>query len=313
MDAIISFKTAQQAILAERLLLDAGEAVRVMPLPGSIAAGCGICLRLPPARRLTAAGILRAGGVRAQGVHVDVGGGYKPFPEPIFSSALGIGPDDAVAVVGCGGKTALANRLAAENRHLPVLFSTTTRIIMPAGGIVDHRLTPGADAEALAPGVNLACEPATDGKLCGFAADDLARLRPPGGLIVIEADGSRGLPLKGWAEYEPVIPSFTTVTVGVCVLWPLGRAFSKEIAHRPELFRKTAAIADGENVAIAHLAAMIGEMFRKAVGKKILYINQVETPEREQQAALLAERLGDLRVVAGSVRESRIVLPAGER
>jgi hypothetical protein len=50
MEAIISFESASSAIRAEKALLEAGFPVAVMPLPSSARAGCGICLRLPPAR-----------------------------------------------------------------------------------------------------------------------------------------------------------------------------------------------------------------------------------------------------------------------
>jgi hypothetical protein len=43
-----TFSTTRDAIEAERELLAAGLAVGVMPLPGSLGAGCGICLRIRP-------------------------------------------------------------------------------------------------------------------------------------------------------------------------------------------------------------------------------------------------------------------------
>lgn len=305
MNVILSFRTTRHAIAGERLLLDAGENVRVMPLPERIAAGCGICLRVALARRERAIAILEEGGVRIQGSHLRVDAEYWEFPAPVFSRALRIEQGDVVALVGCGGKTALANRVATENRHLPVLLSTTTRIIEPPDSIVDRRVH---DAEALNPGVNLAYGQQRGGKLCGIEAECLQRLCPFDGVTILEADGSRGLPLKGWAEYEPVVPTFTTTTVGVCSVRPVGSLFSPADAHRPEIFQEITGIRTGERVGIDHLAAMIEEMFRKAVGRRVLCVNQIETPEQERAARLLAERLSGMRVVAGSVRDGNAVV-----
>ena len=48
MEYILTFETTNHAILAEHCLVAQGIAVRIMPLPGSVRAGCGICLRLAP-------------------------------------------------------------------------------------------------------------------------------------------------------------------------------------------------------------------------------------------------------------------------
>jgi transposase len=67
-EVIFTFESSHYAIAAERQLLDAGIQVRVMPLPASIGAGCGICLRVWPDERTQAAGALTLAGIRPQGV-----------------------------------------------------------------------------------------------------------------------------------------------------------------------------------------------------------------------------------------------------
>lgn len=305
MDAIVSFKSTQDAIRGERLLLDEGETVRVMPLPGGIAAGCGICLRVPHERRERAKAVLEKGGIFPQGMHLLVDGRYMPFPVPLFTRALGLRPGDAAAIIGCGGKTSLLHRLATENRHLPVLLSTTTRIFPPPDDIVDRRLS---ETDEPGEGVNLLCDDCGE-KMCGVPPELMERRRPTDGLTLVEADGSRGLPLKGWAEHEPVVPDFVSVTVGVCTLWPVGLPFSPEVVHRPEIFRELVRIDMGETIHIDHIVLMIGEMFRKAVGRRALFVNQVESPEAERDVRILAAGFPGLRVVAGSLhRGSATVL-----
>jgi hypothetical protein len=48
MEFMFTFATTRDAIEGEKLLLAAGLTVGVMPLPGQIGAGCGICLRVSP-------------------------------------------------------------------------------------------------------------------------------------------------------------------------------------------------------------------------------------------------------------------------
>ena len=48
LESIICFESTAQAIMAEQALLEAAFAVRVMPKPASIKAGCGFCLRFAP-------------------------------------------------------------------------------------------------------------------------------------------------------------------------------------------------------------------------------------------------------------------------
>ena len=42
-------------------------------------------------------------------------------------------------------------------------------------------------------------------------------------VIICEADGSRGLPLKIHTDRDPVVPAFTTYTISVMGLWGIGR------------------------------------------------------------------------------------------
>lgn len=44
---LFAFPSTSCAILAEKILLEQNLLVTVMPLPASIKAGCGICLRVP--------------------------------------------------------------------------------------------------------------------------------------------------------------------------------------------------------------------------------------------------------------------------
>lgn len=233
----------------------------------------------------------------------------KQSASPAFTQALGLEPGDVVSVIGCGGKTSLIHRLALENRHHRVLISTTTKILPPPSHLVDWKLEPG---ESPRPGINLLGEERGP-KLGGAPFQTLIAACPADGLALLEADGSKQLPLKGWAEHEPVIPPFTTVTIGVVSLWTVGLPCGESIVHRLPLFQALTGAVKESSITLNHIASMITHprgMFQKAVGRQALLINQVETPDTLELAQELADLLPQTisPIVAGSVRQGKVTV-----
>jgi len=287
-DLLFVFDRTHAAIAAERTLLDGGFAVRVMPIPTAIIAGCGIGLRIDKARRAEAFALLQTQKITVEAYAI---GDTYPIVQakPVFSSALGLQPGDAVALIGCGGKTTLLHRLAAELRSEIILLATTTRILPPPATLIDQ-----INPEQLTAGVNLLHGGFDGAKLMPPEPKRLAALRPVGGYTLLECDGSKGLPLKGWAVHEPVVPPWTAATVGVCTLWPTDEALSAEYVHRPELFCALTGAEMGKSITLTHVAAMISHengLFSKTAGRRYLFINQVKTEEQELQVQNLISLL----------------------
>lgn len=84
-EIVLTFRTTQQAIAAEAALDTAQIAARVMPLPSSIRAGCGLCLRIAPADWQRAMAVLAQAAAIPQDVYTrTVHGGksaYQPYQE----------------------------------------------------------------------------------------------------------------------------------------------------------------------------------------------------------------------------------------
>jgi len=80
-EAVLVFAGAGESILAERLLLGAGLAVKVMPVPGSIRSGCGLCLRLPTAESGKAREVLAGSGIFPQLYGRNLENGKSTFSE----------------------------------------------------------------------------------------------------------------------------------------------------------------------------------------------------------------------------------------
>ena len=213
-------------------------------------------------------------------------------------------PPGVVSVVGSGGKTTLLRELADEfaNAGESVVLATTTRILpfeaiptLTAGGA-------GEVARALAERrVVCAALPAEAGKLAapsvGF--DCLAGIADH---VLIEADGSRRLPLKAHAVWEPVVPPETARTVLVVGASGFGRPVEQSV-HRPEVFCRVAGCA-AEDEATPELVALVIAAESLA---DVAVVNQCESPDALAAARELAECLSPLPVLAGSIREHDLV------
>lgn len=214
-----------------------------------------------------------------------------------------------VAIVGCGGKTSLLYALAQVYQNAKTLISTTTKIQRPG-----HLPFVAGKTEGL-PFAYVTGTPLENGKLGALDATLLAAHIKGADYSFLEADGSAGKPLKGWASYEPVIPPGTTHTVGVVSLGALGAVVGQHNTHRLPLFQKCTGAKAGEKVNARHLASMvwgIGGMMQQAKGEQIILINQVETKKQEAMAYALAIQLkqrGDPsgRYYIGSAQQGRFL------
>lgn len=229
-----------------------------------------------------------------------------------ISEMLSLRAGDAIAVVGCGGKTSLVNRLAEKNKAKKVLVAPTTKIRPMAGdGIV---FLTGRDAylsHMPQPGIHCfgTLNPDT-GKLSALPTKDIASIKNRYDIVLMEADGSRSLPCKGWLSNEPAVPAFATKTVAVVTLLGLGMPADEDHVLRLPEFCALAGLAPGDTITLDALATMVaapGGMLKNATGEVFLLINRVEDAAGFQRAKELAELIrqknpdGVGRFFAGSV------------
>ncbi len=205
------------------------------------------------------------------------------------------------SVIGSGGKTSL---LAALSRELvaqgaSVVLTTTTHIL-PFEGCP---LVTGADGEKVATelaGNRVVCvgTPGEAGKLAapGIAMDKLASLAD---YVLVEADGSRRLPLKAHAAFEPEVPACSAQTITVVGASGFGRPVG-EVVHRPEVFCGLAGCGPWDLATPQRVARVL---LAERLGDKVL-VNQVDASRDWEAAELLASYM-DVSVVAGSLRDPR--------
>jgi probable selenium-dependent hydroxylase accessory protein YqeC len=163
---------------------------------------------------------------------------------------------------------------------------------------------------------------AETGKLEALPPGVLEKTIPAYDLVLLEGDGSRGLPLKGWADHEPVVPPCTTLTIALIPISVLGQKISGETVFRLPQFLALCGAGEGDRISIAHLAALIrgGQgalnggtargLLSAARGKKLLFINQAEgrwDEARELAASLPADLSAGLEgIICGSVEQDRV-------
>lgn len=218
---------------------------------------------------------------------------------------LGLTRGSSLALIGGGGKTSLLFYFAEALARMGLLVFSGTSTKMK---LEKHFLTTPESAERalLEAASQLHQQPDGCGclitagepdearrKLAAFDPEFMKKLHALADCSVLEADGSKGLPLKMPASYEPVLYPFTTHILLVTGLSALGRPLG-EVLHRPELF---AAGPLTQRVTPALIAEVLnaGYLKRYAADPRLsLCFNQCDGPREE---AALAELLPLLKIL----------------
>lgn len=202
-------------------------------------------------------------------------------------------PRGVTAMVGGGGKTSLLLILARELSETARVLATTTAHIWPPPFETLLSPTPETVLAAFAHTNLLAAgDPAPDGKLREPAAlaRGWARLAE---YTLVEADGSRGLPLKAPAEHEPALPGDAALVVAVAGMSCAGHTVG-QAAHRPSLYAALAGLPEDAPVtpeAVARVLMHPNGQRKGVAGRFAVVLNQADTPQRLAFARDVAMRL----------------------
>ncbi len=200
-----------------------------------------------------------------------------------------------LSFVGAGGKTSLIFTLAAQaaSQGHAVLVTTTTRMWDPhrsMGGAAPYRfdrlfLDPASlgCAQRLPASITIlgmGIEGAT-GKLIGIAPDFPAGFEGLFDLVLVEADGAHGLPVKAPASHEPVLAVGSDAVVGVIGLDALGAAASDLHVHRLSRFLEIVGMPSDGIIGATELRALVEHplgLFKdvQAPSRRILVLNKAD-------------------------------------
>ncbi|HNW85790.1 MAG TPA: selenium cofactor biosynthesis protein YqeC [Candidatus Limiplasma sp.] len=210
-------------------------------------------------------------------------------------------PKGLTAAVGGGGKTSLLWRLALELSEKGRVVLATTTHIRPPQCLTLLDPTRQAVEDALKKVSLIAIgRPTPDGKLAEVKGLQ-GQYEGLADYVLIEADGSRGLPLKAPAEYEPALPAHVSLVLAVAGMDCVGRTVG-QAAHRPERYAAIAQAGLEDWVTPEMVATVLDHPYgqRKGVsGPMTVVLNQTDTPQRLMFARAVAERLReDVAIVA---------------
>jgi len=150
---------------------------------------------------------------------------------------------DVVSLIGAGGKTttliALGHELAEAGWR--VLATTTTRIGADQLDLMPHAATITSSMESLSAALSerrfvFLYDRVRSGEVHGPDLNYISNILDSldSDVLLIEADGARGLPLKAPYDHEPVIPSETTLVVPVASLSVLGQPLDESHVYNAE-------------------------------------------------------------------------------
>ncbi|GAA0727719.1 selenium cofactor biosynthesis protein YqeC [Clostridium malenominatum] len=223
---------------------------------------------------------------------------------------------DVISIVGAGGKTSLMFALGEELRkEFRVMITTTTKIFVPRNNQYDFMFI-GEDAYSTRnikhKGIYIYGKKInSENKIIGFQGEELNKIIESFDYVIIESDGSKMKPLKGWGEQEPVICSDTDKTIGVFDISTIGNYIENKLIHRMDKFLNITGGDLEEEITVEHGVNLILHeegLFKDSKGEKILFINKVESNEDKLQAHRLNKRIKEInpnylhRIVAGSVK-----------
>ncbi len=232
----------------------------------------------------------------------------------LLSQALRLKDNTRLALAGAGGKTSamfqIARELAGEvpeRARKTVLLTATTHLASEQLGQADrHFFVENTDVldelDTIFPDgvILLTGRIEESGRTAGLDENLMRRVleladshRVP---LLIEADGSRQLPVKAPAAHEPVIPEWVDSVLVVAGLSALGQPLTADWVHRPERFAGLSGLAMGENLTPEALAKVLSHPLGGLKGipdraRRVLLLNQADTPELQAAGQRLAEQV----------------------
>ena len=215
---------------------------------------------------------------------------------------------------------ALAGQLARQTASVIVTTSTHLSAVQADSGSRHVQIRGEKDIEefltSLSPGVLVVTDGRTENeRVAGPAPELLARLADQAPCpVLIEADGSRMLPLKAPADHEPNIPDFVDTVVCTVGLSAIGKTLSGENVHRPAIFASLAGLAVGDVISPASIAAVLqhpqgGQKGIPSGARTIALLNQADTDVLKAAAGRMASRIRDefdAVVVAALAEDGRV-------
>lgn len=240
-----------------------------------------------------------------------------------------------ISFVGGGGKTSLIYELGNELSELgkKVIITTTTHMLMPKSNVVltgkkddikkllssQNMITVGMlcdekdkkfEENKLKDKQTVKCnEEEKLKKISGLPKEMATSLIELSDFVLVEADGSKRLPLKVPAQHEPVILEGSNLVVGVCGIDAIGKSIN-ETCHRSNLVSKFLDTDDQHIINETDIAKILLSESGQKKDVKCDYkvvVNKVDTREEFEIAKNISHeffKLGATELILTTFREN---------
>ncbi len=200
-----------------------------------------------------------------------------------------------IAVAGSGGKTTLIKKLARKYRleGKKVLVTTTTHMFVEedtlltddpieiieklesvgyvmAGLLEDNCTQNTAQNITSTDSFHQDVKPLQ--KIKSLSSNTYEKVCPHADIVLVEADGSKRMPLKYPNSQEPVIPDNTDEIIVVTSLLAVGKP-AKEVCHRLELVKKCLGIEDETLITEEHILKLLEDGYVKPLKSRYPYMD----------------------------------------
>lgn len=223
-----------------------------------------------------------------------------------LAKALRISAVPRLALAGAGGKTTALFQLARELAP-PVLVTSSTHLATWQLRLADRHYflrnpeeVANLEVEDLS-GVSLLTgyivEPERASGLDALTLERVHSLADDRQIpLLIEADGSRQLPLKAPGHREPPIPPFADTVIVVAGLSALGKPCTSRWVHHPERFQVLSGLTPGDEITTQAMALVLtarsgGLKNIPAEARRVALLNQADTLDLQAAGHSLCEDL----------------------
>ena len=235
---------------------------------------------------------------------------YRIHVEELLDPLLAHGCK-VISVTGSGGKTTLIRKAAmhyAKQYHVGVAAST--KMCLPDRQWMYQNCLPAVvssdrqneDGKQAAPICFYTSHILPEGKIWEIDRPMMEKALSECGLLLIEADGSKRKPLKGWRNDEPVILPESEATIGVLPMHCLNLPVNEDRVHRIEHFMHLTGLKLSDQMteeAYFRMVTAENGLFGHSRGMKWLVLNRVNNEQLYQAARNIAERAMAAGVIDG--------------
>lgn len=224
-----------------------------------------------------------------------------------LKEALRIDNPISIALVGAGGKTSTLFNLGKQLGQ-KVILATSTHLAVSEARLADRHVILGQDttdetiSSSIVQGVTLFTgNPIADNfRIAGLSRSTLDKLwefaKREGYYLIVEADGSRRLPVKAPADHEPPIPSWVDLVLVSIGLSGLGNPVDEEHVFRTEQYLALSGLKCGQKLDCDSMVKVLthpkgGLKNIPKTSRRSVILNQVDTQEQFDVAGKMAKKL----------------------